>query len=168
MDDQLSGFGNPAWLPASVIRAREIEDRAEAMQAREEERARIEGRESAHERAMAASRAQLIASGADVSAMALVTGEGLGRTAGDVLAMAAAAADREDAHAARRDQIRGTADAPEFLGYGDVVLARHEPVYTRKQLYVRKLLARFRQANPGADVVERAMFTQAAEKSWQR
>jgi hypothetical protein len=163
---ELAGHGNPDWLPASVRRARDVEDRSERRQAREDEQARADHREASHDRALAASRAQLEASGEHVTAMSLVTGEGLGRTAADVLQMAEAAGDREDARAASRDQLRGTMDAPEYLGAGDVVLARHEPVYTRRQLYVKRLLDKFRQAHPGADVVERAQFAQTADRSW--
>src|ERR1022692_1339590 len=121
---ELAGFGNPDWLPQSVIRARQIEDRAEAREAREDEQARADHREASHDRALAASRSQLEASGEHVTAMSLVTGEGLGRTAGDVLTMAAAAADREDAREAHRDAVHGTLDAPEWLGAGDAVLHR--------------------------------------------
>jgi hypothetical protein len=142
--DELNGFGDDLpWLPRSVIRAREIETRAEDRQAREDERARADRRDQLHERAMAASRAELMASGEDVSAMAMVTGEGLGRTASDVLQMAAAAADRQDARESHRNQVRGTADAPEWIGSGDVVLARMAKPLSRRALYTKRLLDKF-------------------------
>jgi hypothetical protein len=163
---ELAGFGNPDWLPASVRRARDVEQRAEDREARVEAQARADRGEAAHDRALAASRAQLMASGADVSAMAMVTGEGLGRTAGDVLQMAEAAGDREDARAASRDQLRGTADAPEWIDSGEVHLARMVKPLSRKQLYVKRLLDKFRQAHPDSDTIDRAMFAAAAAKSW--
>ena len=37
---------------------------------------------------------------------------------------------------------------------------------TRKQIYVKRLVDKFRQAHPDADVIDRAMFTAAASKTW--
>jgi hypothetical protein len=153
--------GMTLQLPASVIRAQRIEQIAEDKEARAAERERIDNADKRHQEALGTAQQLALMRGEDVSAMAMVTGEGLGRTISDVLQTAAAMADREDAMRAHRDQ-----GPPEFLGFGDVVLARHVPVLSRRQLYVKKMLGLFMRDNPDADVVDRAMFMSAARKSW--
>jgi hypothetical protein len=94
---ELAGWGVAAWLPDRVLRAMAVEDaheRAEAKRAQAEQEDRAE---AAHDAALALYRRQAEARGEVVSALALATGEDVGRSAADVLTEAAAAADRQDA-----------------------------------------------------------------------
>jgi hypothetical protein len=96
---ELASFGSPSWLPLGVRRAQAAEARAEAQQARAAERVlaeRVEARRSA-DLAMFASEAE--ARGEYVDPVALATGSVTGHCLADVLAEAAAMAEREDARA---------------------------------------------------------------------
>ena len=96
---ETAAFGVPAWLPASVQRRQAAEDARERAEARRADRERAEADERRHEAAVQAWAAAAEVRGEAVSAMQLATGEGIGRSLGDVFAEARAAADREDGRA---------------------------------------------------------------------
>jgi hypothetical protein len=104
MSDELAGFGVPDWLPVRVQRAMLSEDAHERAEAKRAEAERETAAEAAQDRALVLYRSQAEERGEFVTAMALATGQALGRTAADVLAGAEAAADREDARQAARDR----------------------------------------------------------------
>jgi hypothetical protein len=110
--------GSASWLPPSVQRRHHFDDAAEARATRAEERDRADRAEAAADRAVAAYRAAAEARGDSVSAMALATGEGIGRSLQDVLGDAIAAGDREDARSAARDRRQ------EWLGAGEPSIGR--------------------------------------------
>jgi hypothetical protein len=98
----LEAFGAAAWLPARVRRAQAAEDAAERREARRSEAARAEASDAAHDRHLGHYKAACELRGEHVSAMALATGEDIGRSLDDILADAIAAADHEDARQAAR------------------------------------------------------------------
>ena len=114
MTEQTAGFG---WLPASVQRRMAVEDQAERREARDAEREREARREEAADKTLAAYRAAAEARGEVVSAMALATGQGIGRSIQDVFGDALAASEREDGRAAARQRHED----------GDVVYIDREP-----------------------------------------
>jgi hypothetical protein len=85
------------WLPPRVARLQEAEDARERRETRREEAERAEAAEAAADKSLSAYRLAAEARGESVSAVALATGEGIGRSMADVFADAVAAADHEDA-----------------------------------------------------------------------
>ena len=113
---EVAGFGT-GWLPAGVQRRMAVEEQAERREARAAELERAEQAEQAHDKALGAYRAAAEARGETVSALALATGQGIGRSIEDVFADARLAADREDGRAAARRRHED----------GDVVFIDREP-----------------------------------------
>lgn len=112
---ELAGFADGAdWLPDRVRRAQAIEAQREAREGRDAERARQERADTGHDRALAAYRAGADQRGEEVTAMALATGQDIGRTLGDVLGDAQLAAEREDGRATARE--RHQRDDVEYIG----------------------------------------------------
>lgn len=94
---ETAGFG--MVLSASIVRRQAVEDAREAKQEREERQEREMHREQLHEAALVAYRSAAESRGEYVSAVALATGQGGGRTLADIFAGAEAAADQQDARA---------------------------------------------------------------------
>jgi hypothetical protein len=101
MSEQTAGFG---WLPASVQRRMAVEEQAERRAARDAEREREARREAAEDKALNAYKAAAEQRGEIVSALALATGQGIGRSIQDVFADARLAGEREDGRAAARQR----------------------------------------------------------------
>jgi hypothetical protein len=95
-------MGSPEWLPVGVRRAQEAADRAEARAAAVAESQRAAVVEEARQRSLVAAREAAQLRGEAISAMATVTGEGLGREVGDVFGDALAAAAADDVVSAAR------------------------------------------------------------------
>jgi hypothetical protein len=127
----LAGFGDAAWLPARVQRRIAAEEHAEAREARRSEAARVEAADAAREKSLGAYRAAAEARGETVSAMALATGEGIGRSMADVFADAIAAADHEDARQAAQAR-REAGLEPEHVVVGRSAWPESEYVLDRQ------------------------------------
>jgi hypothetical protein len=110
--------GPGSWLPAGVQRRLAVEEQAERREARNAEQEQAERAEQSHDKALNAYRAAADARGEVVSAMALATGQGIGRSIGDVFADARLAAEREDGRAAAKQRRED----------GEVVFIDREPV----------------------------------------
>ena len=106
------GFGAGAWLPPSVRRAQEIEQRAEDREAREAERERLDRAEAAHDRAVAAAVAAAVSRGEDVSVLDAAQGL-IGRSVEDVLAGATSELAYRIPKAERGERDYELLDAPE-------------------------------------------------------
>jgi hypothetical protein len=118
MTTETAAFGAPSWLPERIQRAQAIEDQREQREGRAAEAEREGRREVAEDRARMAYRSQAEARGDVVSAVALATGQGLGRTIGDVFTDARAQADIADAREAAR-QRHEREDGPAMAGRSD-------------------------------------------------
>jgi pyruvate/2-oxoglutarate dehydrogenase complex dihydrolipoamide acyltransferase (E2) component len=116
-DDQLAGFAAGSWLPPRAVQVIAREEAHERAEARRAEIERADQADQRHESAVAEYRRQAELRGEQLSAVALATGEGLGRSVGDVLEEAAAEADRADA----RERAREGRNA-EWLGAGEPVI----------------------------------------------
>jgi hypothetical protein len=114
---EMAGFGAAMWLPARVRAAQEAEERAEAREARRAEAARAEAAEAAADKGLGAYKAAAEMRGETVSAMALASGEEIGRSLEDVFADAIAAADHEDARQGARAK-REAGIEPEHVEVG--------------------------------------------------
>ena len=165
MTETLAGFGMAEWLPQRIQRQMMVQDAAEAAEAKRAEAERATAADDRLGRALELYRSGAEARGEVVSAVALATGEGLGRSIGDVLSGLAAAADRQDGREAAQRRARGEREPVEIF-YGEPQIARTVKPLTRKQIYVKRPVDKFRQAHPDADVIDRAMFTAAASKTW--
>ena len=156
------GFGAAglAFLPPRLQRVMAAADAAERAAERRAERARAERAEEWHNRNVAMYRSAAAARGEDVMAIEMMTGQDLGRSLADVLADFAAAADREDARAARRAGKAGV----DHVFIGETVIRSAKPL-TMRQRAVRKLTDAFKAQHPEAGVIDRAMFRSEAERA---
>jgi hypothetical protein len=163
----LAGFGVAGWLPASVLRAQALEEQAERREARAAERLAGERAEARRSASLAMYAAGCEARGEAVPVMAMARGEVAGRDFADVLADAAAMADRQDAiEAARARRETGTGYeilpypvAPPALAVGEEPQsARAAPVTAAG----RELANRYRRFAESRDAARRAATARTA------
>lgn len=95
MSDPLAGFGPIPCLPKSVLVAWRAEERAEAQQARRDAEARAERVEARRSADIAWAAQRAAERGERVDPVAVASGRVAGRSVGEILAEAAAAADYE-------------------------------------------------------------------------
>ena len=167
MTETLAGFGEVLdGLPPRVRRAMVVDDATEAAAAKRAQAARETAAADRRDRVLGAAREQAIERGEQVSAMAMISGDGLGRTIHDVLTDTAALADRQDAITAARRRARGEREEDVEIFYvHEPVLGTARPL-SRRELYVKRLTDAFVRRNPGADVISRQQFRAAATKAW--
>jgi len=108
--------GRPAWLSDRTLRLIAQSEARDRVQDARDERERQDRHEQLHQRALALYMDQAMARGEDVSPVDLAMGRA-GRTVGEILAYAAASADREDAREAARKARSGAQPVPHvFVG----------------------------------------------------
>jgi hypothetical protein len=165
VSDDLAGFiGDiPSWLPRSTQKAMRSEAAREFREARDAELEREQRAEVKRSAALSLYAEQAEQRGEFVSAFALATGQVPGRTAGEVLAAAAAAADMEDAKAAAK--ARREEDGPLNFCFDSPPAARAESPEGRE---VRNTVRHYADQHPDSDVIDRAFIASEARKRIQR
>jgi hypothetical protein len=165
VSDDLAGFiGDiPGWLPRSTQKAMRSEAAREYREARDAELERDQRHEAKRASAMALYAEQAEQRGEHVSAFQLATGQVPGRTAGEVLAAAAAMADIED----RREEARArrAEDGPLNFCFDSPPAVRAQSPESRAVL---NTVRRFAEAHPEADVIDRAAIAAAERKRLRR
>jgi hypothetical protein len=156
------GFGAAglAFLPPRLQRVMAAADAAERAAERRAGRERAERAEEWRNRNAAMYRSAAEARGEDLMTIEVMTRQDLGRSVGEILADVAAAADREDARAARRAAKTGV----DHVFIGETVIRSAKPL-TMRQRAVKKLTDAFAAGHPEADVIDRAMFRSEAERA---
>jgi hypothetical protein len=122
---EMTGFDVlPGWLPPAAARSVAEAERVCARQARQADAEREARRESSRSRAIESYRSQAELRGEYVSAVALATGQGLGRPISAVFAEAQAQADIADARETGRVRREGTGPVPqlEHIDFDEPVL----------------------------------------------
>jgi hypothetical protein len=175
MSDGLEPAGIGSWLPERVQRRQDAEDRAEEREARRAEKAQEDAAEAAQEKALAAYREQAEMRGEHISAMDLATGRIPARTVQDVFRDAMAAADREDARTAAREQREAQGGA--HVEFGEPVIGRswwpqseyelERELELASDLHRDLVLFRARRNYPAAEEAARAKATYAQRSSTQ-
>jgi hypothetical protein len=165
VSDDLAGFiGDiPGWLPRSTQKAMRAEAAREYREARDAEIERDQRAEVKRSAAMALYAEQAEQRGEHVSAFALATGQVPGRTAAEVLAAAAALADREDAREAWRERREGG----ERLNFclDSPPATRAESPESREVL---NTVRHYAEQHPESDVIDRAHIAAEARKAQRR
>jgi hypothetical protein len=159
----LAGFGIPDWLPLATQKALRAEEAREYRAARDAEIERDQRHEAKRSAAMALYAEQAELRGEHVSAFALATGQLPGRTAGEVLAAAAAMADIED----RREEARArrAEDGPLNFCFDPPAATRAETAEGRE---IRNTVRHYADQHPDSDVIDRAIVASEARKAQRR
>ncbi len=150
------GWGAADFLPASVLKAQAIEERAERREARDAERQRAEYLEQRHERAVSSWKAMAEERGEMVTAMQIATGEGLGRTLEDVFETSRMLADREDARERARLAREGT-PPPEHIWFDEPRILQPVTPAKRSALIKSRRFTEWKQKQAAADAARKAL-----------
>ena len=165
MSEDLAGFiGDiPGWLPRSTQKAMRSEAAREYREARDAELEREQRHEAKRSAAMALYAEQAEQRGEYVSAFQLATGQVPGRSAAEVLAAAAAMADREDARQAWRE--RQEAGERLNLCFDPPAATRAETAEGRE---VKNVVRHYADQHPDSGVIDRAIVASEARKAQRR
>lgn len=165
MSEDLAGFiGDiPGWLPRSTQKAMRSEAAREYREDRDAELEREQRHEAKRSAAMALYAEQAEQRGEYVSAFQLATGQVPGRSAAEVLAAAAAMADREDARQAWRE--RQEAGERLNLCFDSPPATRAETAEGRE---IKNVVRHYADQNPDSDVIDRAIVASEARKTQRR
>jgi hypothetical protein len=162
VSDDLAGFISdiPGWLPRSTQRAMRSEAAREYREARDAELEREQRHEAKRSAAMALYAEQAEQRGEHVSAFQRATGQVPGRSAAEVLAAAAAMADREDAREAWRERREGG----ERLNLCFAETSRAARPESPESRAVLNTVRHYAEQHPDSDVIDRAFIASEARK----
>jgi hypothetical protein len=165
VSDDLAGFiGDiPGWLPRSTQKAIRAEAAREYREARDAELEREQRAEVKRSAALALYAEQAEQRGEHVSAFQLATGQVPGRSAAEVLAAAAAMADREDAREAWRERREG-GERLNFC-FNSPPAVRAESPEGRE---IVNVVRHYASQHPDSDVIDRAIVASEARKAQRR
>jgi hypothetical protein len=165
VSEDLAGFiGDiPGWLPRSTQKAMRSEAAREYREARDAELEHEQRAEAKRSAAMALYAEPAEQRGEYVSAFQLATGQVPGRSAAEVLAAAAAMADREDARQAWRE--RQEAGERLNLCFDPPAATRAETAEGRE---VKNVVRHYADQHPDSDVIDRAIVASEARKALRR